>query len=370
VGRLVADADGLAASAVAGQLARRADPALHHGVFRRVVEGVNRTLDAVVAPIDEATAVLERLAARDLTARIGDRFQGDHARIQRAVDSAAQALHDAMAQVAEAADQVSSASTQIASSSQAVASGATEQAASLQETTSSIEGVAEMTRHTTESASTADGLARGARDAASEGAAAMDQMKGAMDRIRAAAEGTSQIIRDINDIAFQTNLLALNAAVEAARAGEAGRGFAVVAEEVRSLALRSKEAATKTEALIRESVQQAGAGEQTAGRVAARLGEIVGSVGKVSDVVGEIARAAQGQASGISQVHGAVAQMDKVTQQNAASAEESSSAASELSAQAEELAAMVSGFKLHRDVAEVVRPRRRLAPAQQAIRDF
>ena len=89
----------------------------------------------------------------------------------------------------------------------------------------------------------------------------MEQMTGAMGKIKASAEGTSQIIKDINEIAFQTNLLALNAAVEAARAGDAGRGFAVVAEEVRSLALRSKEAANKTEALIRESVKQAVEGE-------------------------------------------------------------------------------------------------------------
>jgi chemotaxis receptor (MCP) glutamine deamidase CheD len=82
----------------------------------------------------------------------------------------------------------------------------------------------------------------------------MVQMTDAMGENRAAAEGTATIIRDINDIAFQTNLLALNAAVEAARAGEAGRGFAVVAEEVRNLALRSKEAARKTEVLIKDSV--------------------------------------------------------------------------------------------------------------------
>ena len=102
----------------------------------------------------------------------------------------------------------------------------------------------------------------------------MEQMTGAMAKIRASAEGTSEIIKDINEIAFQTNLLALNAAVEAARAGEAGRGFAVVAEEVRSLALRAKEAASKTEELIRESVKQAGEGELTARHVDGKLGEI------------------------------------------------------------------------------------------------
>jgi len=348
VNALVADANGLATAAVQGKLSTRADAAKHQGDFRKIVEGVNRTLDAVIAPVNASAEVLERLSRRDLRARVTGDFAGDHARIKESVNATGEALHDALAQVAAAVEQVSSASTQIAASSQAVASGASEQASSLQETTTSVESLAERTKHSAESARQANLLAQGARTAATDGAAAVEQMQGVMGRIKASAEGTSQIIKDVSDIAFQTNLLALNAAVEAARAGEAGRGFAVVAEEVRSLALRAKEAASKTEALIRQSVKEAGEGEVTAKHVAGKLSEIGGGVSKVTDIVAEIAAAAAEQSAGIEQVNKAVSEMDKVTQQNAASAEESSSAASELSGQAEELAAMVAGFQLDR----------------------
>jgi methyl-accepting chemotaxis protein len=371
VNRLVTDAGGLVQAAVAGRLQTRADAAKHEGDFRKIVEGVNQTLDAVVAPLGESAAVLEQLARRDLRARVTGSYQGDHARIKDALNATAVALHDALAQVASAVEQVSSAATQIASSSQVVASGASEQAASLQQTTASLEAVGSMTKQSADHAARANTLSQAARTAATEGSAAVAQMQGAMVKIRASAEGTSQIIKDINDIAFQTNLLALNAAVEAARAGEAGRGFAVVAEEVRSLALRSKEAATKTEALIRESVKQAGEGEVTSRQVAGKLGEIVTGIGKVSDIVSEIAEAAREQTTGIGQVSAAVGEMDKVTQQNAASAEQSSSAASELNGQSEELAAMVGAFQLSRRAVGQAGPARSAAapprPRAQAV---
>jgi methyl-accepting chemotaxis protein len=209
--------------------------------------------------------------------------------------------------------------------------------------------MAAQTRQAADNAQQANALAASTRGSAEQGAAAMRQMTGAMAKIRQSSESTSAIIKDISEIAFQTNLLALNAAVEAARAGEAGRGFAVVAEEVRSLALRAKEAAVKTEDLINQSVKQAGEGETIAQLASSKLLEIVGNAQKVSDIVAEMAASAKEQAAGIEMVNGAVGEMDKVTQQNAASSEEASAAAEELSSQSEELTAMVGSFRLARD---------------------
>ncbi|HSM93938.1 MAG TPA: methyl-accepting chemotaxis protein [Anaeromyxobacteraceae bacterium] len=346
VNQLVADVDALAKTAVEGRLQVRADAGRHQGDFRRIVEGVNRTLDAISAPIDEATRILEQLSRRDLRARMRGDYRGDHVRLKAALNATAEALHDALFQVAEAVQQVSSAASQIASSSQAVASGASEQAAALQDTVSALDGVSAMTRQSADNAQQADLLVKSTHEAAATGVMAVEAMQGSMSAIKRSAEGTSQIIKDINEIAFQTNLLALNAAVEAARAGEAGRGFAVVAEEVRSLALRSKDAAQKTEALIHDSLRQAAQGQETSHEVTSKLTEIVESVEKVTAIVGEIAAAAREQSRSIESVNVAVAGMDKVTQQNAASAEEASSAASELNGQAEELASMVGEFHM------------------------
>ena len=360
VARRGRDIDKLIAAAVEGRLDERADASSYQGGNARVIKGMNAMLDAVTKPLGEAAQVLEKLAKRDLTARVAGSYQGDHAKIKEALNATGEALHEAMAQVAQAVGQVSSAAGQIASSSESVAAGASEQASSLEETSSSLESMASMTKQAADNAQQANGLAQTAKKASAEGGQAMQQMTDAMGKIKASAESTSQIIKDINEIAFQTNLLALNAAVEAARAGEAGRGFAVVAEEVRSLAMRCKEAANKTEELIRGSVKQAVEGEATALEVNERLAEITTSVSKVSEIVAEIAASAQEQTAGIEQVNKAVAQVGQVTQQNAASSEEASSAAAELSGQSEELAAMVGSFQVEGASAAARRP---VAPA-------
>lgn len=246
-----------------------------------------------------------------------------------------------LAQLSEGSSQVNSASGQVASSSQSLAQGASEQAAALEETTAAMEQMSSMTKRNAETAEQASTLADEARKSAEVGNESVARMSGAIDDIQRTAKETAKIIRVIDEIAFQTNLLALNAAVEAARAGEAGRGFAVVAEEVRSLAIRSAEAAKNTSALIDESVQASGRGATISTEVAAALAQITGGATRVSAFVGEIAAASREQAIGITQVNTALSQMDAVTQSNAASAEQSAAAAEELSSQA---ASMDSGL--------------------------
>ncbi|MBN2342543.1 MAG: HAMP domain-containing protein [Deltaproteobacteria bacterium] len=344
---LVSDAATLADAATNGKLDTRADVTKHQGDFGRIVDGVNRTLDAVIHPINEASTVLEKLADYDLTARVEGEYKGDHAKIKTALNSTAEVLHEAIAQVRQAVGQVSSAAQQISMSSQQVAEGASEQASSLEETTSSMEEMAGMTKQNADNTKQAQTLAEGTREAANKGSAEMNRMMQSMGQIKTAAERTAEIIKDINEIAFQTNLLALNAAVEAARAGAAGRGFAVVAEEVRNLAGRAKDAAQNTETLIKESVSLADGGEKISGEVNQNLLAMVESVEKVTNIISEITLASEEQARGIEQVNKAMVEMDTVTQRAAANSEESSSAAEELAGQSEELMAMVAKFRLN-----------------------
>jgi methyl-accepting chemotaxis protein len=341
-----ADLSAVFQAAAQGRLDMRADTAKYSGYNGKLLENLNKLLDDLANPMGDAVHVLEAIAARDLRARMSGSYQGDHARTQRAVNEAARALHDAVAQMAAAAAQISRAAGQIASSSQEVAQGTKRQADTVQEASGHLEAMEATARRATESAGKADALARSARGSAGEGAGAVGEMSSIMGKIRTSAEATSQIIRDINEIAFQTNLLALNAAVEAARAGEAGRGFAVVAEEVRSLALRSKAAAQKTESLIREAVHQAGEGEAASRSVSAKLGEIVGAVSQVSDIVAEIASASREQSAAMAKVSEAVTRVDGVTQSNSAHASQSSLAAGDLSDEAGRLAGLASQFQL------------------------
>ncbi len=83
---MVEDIKTLSNSAVAGKLSARADATRLSGKYRSVVEGVNETLDAVVAPIQEASTVLQKIAGGDLRTRVEGKYSGDHEAVKIAVN--------------------------------------------------------------------------------------------------------------------------------------------------------------------------------------------------------------------------------------------------------------------------------------------
>jgi methyl-accepting chemotaxis protein len=346
VKNLVKEMDILTSSALDGNLDVRGNAGTFNGAYRDIVAGVNNTLDAIMGPIGEASMVLEKVANKDMSARVNGDYKGDYARIKESINSAVENLDKALQQVAIGAEQVASASVQVSTGGQALSQGASEQASSLEEISSSLQEMSSMTKQNVLNARDAKGVADQARSSADKGVESMSRMSSAINQIKSSSDSTAKIVKTIDEIAFQTNLLALNAAVEAARAGDAGKGFAVVAEEVRNLAMRSAEAAKNTANLIEEAVKNSENGVNINAEVLKNFQEIAEKSNKVSQVVAEIAAASEQQDQGIGQVTKAVEQLNQVTQQNAANAEESASAAEEMSSQSEEMRSMVAGFKL------------------------
>ena len=246
-----------------------------------------------------------------------------------------------IADLSSGADNLLDAANQVSSSSHELADGANRQAASLEETSSALEEVSSMSRQNADNVNQTSLMAENARKSAEVAQASMQKMGEAITSIKKSADQTAVIMKTIDEIAFQTNLLALNAAVEAARAGEAGAGFAVVAEEVRSLALRSAEAAKQTAQLIEESQKNAGNGVTAADDVKKILSQIVDGVNKVSQLAKEITVSSNEQAQGVQQINAAVSDVDQVTQANAGISEEAASASEELSGQAKEINELV-----------------------------
>ncbi|MDX2182936.1 MAG: methyl-accepting chemotaxis protein [Gemmatimonadaceae bacterium] len=327
-----------------GELLVRADAASLQGSFRTMVAGLNESLDNITMPLAMVVEVLEKLAARDLSARVDGEFRGELARLKDATNRATVQLANALQEVAAAAQEVAGASDSIASGAEQLERGTTAQASSLEEVSASLQELGSMSSQNAGSAKEARAMTDEARETVASGKAAMERLAESMRGIKQAADETAKVVRAIDEIAFQTNLLALNAAVEAARAGDAGRGFAVVAEEVRSLARRSAEAAKTSAELIEGSVTRADEGVRLSSDVARQFVSVDATVNSVGAVMAEITAASEQQREGVQQIAQTVQGLAQLTQEAAASAQASASASTELAAQADQLQDLVSGF--------------------------
>jgi methyl-accepting chemotaxis protein len=327
---LVNDTSLLSKAAIAGRLEIRADPSKHQGDYRRIIEGVNNTLDSVILPVNEVAAVLGDMENGNLTSTVNGDYKGQLKDFKDTVNNTIAKLSQVICEVNDAVSNIASASEEVSATAQSLSQATSEQAASVEETSSSVEQMSASINQNTENAKVTDGMATQASSEAVQGGEAVKETVSAMKSIAGK-------IGIIDDIAYQTNLLALNAAIEAARAGEHGRGFAVVAAEVRKLAERSQIAAQEIGELAGSSVEMA----ESAGKL---LDTIVPSIRKTSDLVQEIAAASEEQSSGVGQINTAMDQLNKITQQNASSSEQLAATSEEMSGQAAQLQDLIAFF--------------------------
>ncbi|WNV05105.1 methyl-accepting chemotaxis protein [Candidatus Methylospira mobilis] len=334
---LINDANMLSVAAVEGRLSTRADANRHQGDFRKIIQGFNDTMDAVIGPVNEVMRVVTAMEQGDMTLGIAEEYQGQLRQLRDAVNNTINRLAQTIGQVIIATDALGGAAVEISATAQSMSQGASEQAASVEETSSSMDQMSASILQNAQNAKVTDGMANKAAKEAGEGGEAVTRTVEAMKSIAGK-------ILIIDDIAYQTNLLALNAAIEAARAGEHGKGFAVVAAEVRKLAERSQVAAQEIGELARSSVAMA----EKAGNL---LNEIVPSIAKTSELVQEIASASEEQTAGAEQINNAMTQLNQITQQNSGASEELAATAEEMNEQAEQLKELM-GFFTVKNVAQ------------------
>lgn len=313
INSLIVDTDMMAKAASEGKVGTRADASKHPGDYRKIIEGVNQTLEAVAGPLKATAENASTLASssEELTA-VSQQMAGN------AEETAVQA------------NIVSAASEQVSRNVASVATATEEMQASIREI-----------------AKNANDSAHVAKNAVVVAQSTNETMK----KLGESSQEIGNVIKVITSIAQQTNLLALNATIEAARAGEAGKGFAVVANEVKELAKQTAKATEEISQKI-EAIQGVTKGAVTAieeiGTIINQINDISNSIASAVEeqtvTTNEIGRSVTEAAQGVNDIAKNISGVATAAKNTTQGANDTKTASLELSEMAARLQASVSKF--------------------------
>ncbi|MGQ5524938.1 methyl-accepting chemotaxis protein [Chitinimonas sp. PSY-7] len=156
-------------------------------------------------------------------------------------------------------DAVRMGSSQVTASADETATATTQLATTIAELRQTTELTSQRMAEVSNSALSVSEVAQSGQVAVQDTAQGMQAIQGSMgvvaDRIALLTERSvaiSDIVNSVNAVAEQSAILAVNASIEAAHADEHGSGFAAVAQEMKSLALQSKQAVIEVRTILVE----------------------------------------------------------------------------------------------------------------------
>ncbi|MCK9607486.1 MAG: CHASE3 domain-containing protein [Methylomonas sp.] len=331
-----------------------------------------RAFSLMLGSLREMASIATQIAAGDLRVQVKPQSAQDT--LGNAFAVMVNNLRELTREMLENVNVLTSAASQILATTTQAASSSAETATAVSETTATVEEVKQTVRMASQKAKNVSENAQQMAQAGQSGQRALEQMIDGMGHIRAQTAATAdsiarlseqsqaigEIIATVNDLAEQSNLLAVNAAIEAAKVGEQGKGFGVVAQEIKSLALQSKQATSQVRAILSD-IQKATtaavmatdlngkaveAGVQQSAAAGAAIQLLADNISAAAQAALQIAASSQQQMVGMDQVAMAMDNIKQASSQNMAGTRQAETAAHSLHELGVKLKQMVEQYKL------------------------
>jgi methyl-accepting chemotaxis protein len=317
---------------------------------------LQRAFALMTRGLQEMAAVATRIADGDISGKVTPHSERDV--LGNAFASMIERLRSITHELNRGVNVLVSAAAEILAATEQMASGSAETVTAVSQTSSTVEEVKQTTQMASQKARVvADTAQRTAQisqtgtQTTQESIEAMQRIQDQMHSIAASivqlseqGQAIGEIIATVNSLAEQSNLLAVNASIEAAKAGDQGKGFVVVAQEVKSLAVQSKQATAQVRTILGDiqrattaavqNTEQGSREVEVGGRLSVSLGDAVRSLADnietAAQAATQIAASAQQQMVGMDQVALAMQNIQDATSQNLASTRQTESAAQNL----------------------------------------
>ncbi|WSE84084.1 methyl-accepting chemotaxis protein [Pseudomonas donghuensis] len=328
----------------------------------------------ITRPLRETLAVVEKIAAGDLTHNLRVTRRDELGVLQQGIQRMGSTLRDLITGIRDGVTQIASAAEELSAVTEETSAGVNSQkvetdqvATAMHEMAATVQEVARNAEHASEAATEADSQARAGDQVVAEAIGQIERLAEevhrsteAMGLLQQESQKIGSVMDVIKSVAEQTNLLALNAAIEAARAGEAGRGFAVVADEVRGLAQRTQKSTEEIEELVaglQSGTQQVAnvmlgsrnltdSSVELTRKAGASLESITRTVSNIQSMNQQIAAAAEQQSAVAEEISRSILNVRDVSEQTAAASDETAASSVELARLGNQLQTMVSHFRV------------------------